>query len=168
MKNGPGNAQGPVTKLAFRHLAGDGSSQAAESDPRAVLQRWVRAPTTPQRVARRSRIVLLTLDGLRDDEIAARLNVSRPTVKLWRRRFAEYGPEGLVHDAAGRGRHASISPSTMWDRLRQANLLGPDGLPLSIRRAATCLGVSASSVWRIVKKVHATARSHSRKPPSVS
>jgi transposase-like protein len=168
MKNGHINALGPVTKLAFRHLAGHGSSQAGDSNPREVLQRWVRAPTTPQRVARRSRIVLLALEGLRDDEIAARLNVSRPTVKLWRRRFAEYGPEGLVHDAAGRGRHACISSLTMWDRLRQANLLGTDGLPVSIRRAAAFLGVSASSVWRAVKKVHAAARSHSRKPPSVS
>jgi transposase-like protein len=168
MKNAPGSAQGPVTKLAFRHRARDNSVQAAASDLRAVLQRWVRAPTTPQRVALRSRIVLLALDGLREDEIAARLHVSRPTVKLWMRRFARHGPEGLVHDAPGRGRHPSMSPSTMWNRLRQAKLLGPDGLPVSIRRAAAFLGVSASSVWRASKKVHVTAHPQSRKPPSVT
>jgi transposase len=154
--------------MASRHPAGDNSLQTADLNPRAVLQRWVRAPTTPQRVVQRSHIILLALEGLHDDEIAARLNVSRSTVKLWMRRFAKYGPEGLVHDAAGRGRHAAISPSTMWDRLRQANLLRADGLPVSIRRAAALLGVSASSVWRAVKKVHAAARRHSRKPPAVS
>jgi len=128
----------------------------------------VRAPTTPQRVVQRSRIVLLALDGVPDKEIASRLNVSRPTVTLWEGRFEQYGPEGLVHDAPGRGRHASISPSAMWNRLRQANLLDPDDLPVSIRRAAAFLGVSASSVWRAIKKVHAAALRQARRPPFVA
>ena len=46
---------------------------------RERLERWVRASTTPQRVVRRSRIVLLWLEGLSAADIAARVDVSRPT-----------------------------------------------------------------------------------------
>ena len=119
---------------------------------RAILQHWVRAPTTPQRVAWRSRIVLLSLDGAASHQIAATLGISKATVVLWMKRFAKSGPEALLHDAPGRGRHPSMTATAMRARLRQANLLGPDNLPVSTRRAAAFLGVSAASVWRAFHK----------------
>ena len=163
MKNTEQSGTPPVTKLASDELA---AVSVRDSNARATLQHWVRAPTTPQRVVQRSRIVLMALDGIGEDEIAASLDVSRPTVKLWTERFEASGPDGLLRAAPGRGRHAVMSPDMMWDRLRQANLLGPNGLPVSIRRAAASLGVSASSVWRAARKVGANARSPQRKPPS--
>jgi len=64
-------------------------------------------PTAPQRLVLRSRIVLLLADGCPAREVARRLGVSRPTVALWRRRYAEEGPEALTHDRPGRGRKPS-------------------------------------------------------------
>ena len=71
---------------------------------RATLERWVRARTTSQRLALRSRILLLVADGFSAREVARRLQVSRHTVDLWRSRFADGGCDALVRDKPGRGR----------------------------------------------------------------
>jgi len=122
------------------------------SDDRRILERWLKSPTTPQRVVRRSRIVLLALDGFREDSIAGAVDVSRATVKLWLARFAAGGVGALLHDAPGRGRHAALDSTTVRERLKAAGLLDAQGKPVSLRRAATFLGVSASAVWRALKK----------------
>ena len=141
-----GTRPSTVTKLPFTGEAGEAENA------RSLLRHWVRAPTMPQRVVQRSRIVLLFLDGLRTPEIAARLGVSMHTVELWTRRFASSGPDALLHDAPGRGRHATMTASVMRERLRQANLLRADDKPLSLRRAAEFLGISATSVWRALDR----------------
>jgi transposase len=123
------------------------------SADRALLERWVRAGTTSQRVARRSRIVLLALDGVED--VAAQAGVSPRTAKLWVTRFQLGGAEALLRDAPGRGRHATFDPRTLLDRLRQANLLLANGHPSSLRRAAEFLQVSPSAVWRALRKTTA-------------
>ena len=139
------------------------------SDVRDLLRHWVRSPTTPQRVAQRSRIVLLFLDGRGTQEIAASLGASRSTVRLWTKRFAVCGPESLLHDAPGRGRHAIMTADVMRQRLREANLLRADDKPLSLRRAAEFLGVSATSVWRALDRPLLSKRgSHSKLPPNNS
>jgi transposase len=122
------------------------------AEDRAQLEQWVRAATTPQRVVWRSRIVLLGLDGHSASEIAAQIGVSHPTVRLWLRRFANAGANALLHDAPGRGRHPLIDPATLMTRLREAHLVGADGQPTSLRDAAKYLGVSASTVWRALRK----------------
>jgi transposase len=71
---------------------------------RALLDRWVRGRTTPQRVVLRSLIVLMLADGLSAREVARRLRISRHTVDLWRERFAAEGCAALTHDRPGRGR----------------------------------------------------------------
>jgi DNA invertase Pin-like site-specific DNA recombinase len=121
-------------------------------DDRHLLERWLKSPTTPQRVVRRGRIVLLALQGFRQEAIAAAVGVSRPTVKLWLGRFAAFGAGALLHDAPGRGRHASVDSATVRDQLKTAGLLDAQGEPVSLRRAASFLGVSTSSVWRALKR----------------
>jgi hypothetical protein len=71
---------------------------------RSMLERWVRAPTTPQRVALRSRIVLLLADGVSARETARRLGISRHTTDLWCSRFTNGGCDELLRDKPGRGR----------------------------------------------------------------
>jgi DNA-binding CsgD family transcriptional regulator len=71
---------------------------------RENLERWVRAPTSPQRVAARSRIILLLADGYSGRQVAATLGISRHTVDLWRRRFHHGGSVLLLRDRPGRGR----------------------------------------------------------------
>jgi transposase len=76
-------------------------------EARRTLERWVRMPTAPQRLVLRSRIVLMLADGCPAREVARRLGVSRPTVALWRRRYAQEGCDGLTRDRPGRGRKPS-------------------------------------------------------------
>lgn len=76
----------------------------ANAQERALLERWVRSGTTPQRTVRRSRIVLMLDDQVSAREVARRLGVSRHTVDLWAIRFAEEGCEALTKDRPGRGR----------------------------------------------------------------
>ena len=71
---------------------------------RLVLERCVRGPTTPPRVVRRCRIVLLLGQGLSGRAVARLLRVSRHTVDLWRSRYLSEGYGVLTHDRTGRGR----------------------------------------------------------------
>lgn len=81
---------------------------ALTPDQKKTLERWVRAPSTPQGVVVRASIVLLAAEGAANNAIASRLSISRPTVNLWRERFAEGGPEALTEIKDGRGRKTSI------------------------------------------------------------
>jgi hypothetical protein len=124
----------------------------AHAADRPQLEHWVRSSTSPQRLVWRSRIALYGLDGLPESQIAARVGVSEPTVRLWLRRFAAEGAVSLTHDAPGRGRHATIEPETMMSRLREAQLLDADGRPRNIKDAAAYLGVSGASIRRALQK----------------
>jgi transposase len=68
-------------------------------EQRNTLDAWVRARTTPQRVVLRSKICLLAAEGLSNNAIAVKLDTSRPTVLLWRERFAQKGVMGIAEDA---------------------------------------------------------------------
>ncbi len=73
------------------------------------MEAWVRAKTTPQRMALRSQICLLAAEGKSNNAIAQRLGTSRPTVILWRKRFEEQWPEGLAKDAPLEISHSSVA-----------------------------------------------------------
>lgn len=62
------------------------------------LERWVQAPSTPQKVVLRARICLLAHEGLPNRRIAQQLKTSRPTVILWRGHFARAGVAGLERE----------------------------------------------------------------------
>jgi transposase len=67
------------------------------------LSRLVRASSVRAGLAQRARIVLLASEGVRNADIAQRVGMSRPTVNLWRSRYAEAGLAGLVDlDRPGR------------------------------------------------------------------
>ena len=72
-------------------------------EDRMVLEGWVRASTTEQRLAQRGRIVLAAADGMATEHIARRYGVRPATVSKWRTRFAARGVTGL-QDAARPGR----------------------------------------------------------------
>jgi transposase len=119
---------------------------------RRILSRWIRAGTTPQRLAQRARIVLLAADGSSMREIARRLAVSAHTVSLWRRRFQAGGPEALVRDAPGRGRKPTV---TLDARARVNALLAtpPSSGRWTVRALAAAIGISRASVHRVLKTV---------------
>ncbi len=58
---------------------------------RTQLKQWESSHGTPQQVALRCRIILAAVAGQDNAGIAAELQVSRPTVQLWRKRVHEQG-----------------------------------------------------------------------------
>ena len=63
---------------------------------RDKLESMLRTPTLAAGLSQRARVVLLASDGVANYEIADRIGVSRPTVNLWRARYAEQGLAGLA------------------------------------------------------------------------
>lgn len=68
---------------------------------RRQLQGQARKYTSPYRDVLRAKIVLLAAEGLRNDEIAARLDTPRQIVSKWRKRFFEEGVAGLQERPRG-------------------------------------------------------------------
>jgi transposase len=87
------------------------SAEALEvsDEARRTLEGWVITRTSPQRIVMRARIVLLAAQGIANRRIAQEVRTSRPTVLLWRNRFAVGGLAALLEDAPGRGRPTSIA-----------------------------------------------------------
>ena len=119
-------------------------------DERVLLERWEAALKTPQSVALRARIVLLAATGESNSQIARSLGVSRPTVILWRGRFAEGGVQALTETRPGRGRKPSISSAKVKAIVRATTQAKPPGeTHWSCRSMARAHGVSPASVQRI-------------------
>ena len=119
-------------------------------EQRAALERWVRSGMTPQRLVFRSRIVLLAADGIPSKHIAATLDTSQDTVRLWRRRVAAGGPAALMKDAPGRGRKRQIT-AAQEQQVIDATLhrAPPRATHWSLRTMATAHGLSPASIHRI-------------------
>jgi len=115
-----------------------------------VLQAWIKAHKTPQNVVMRSRIILLAAEGMSNNRIAQRLSVSRPTVILWRKRFAAEGTMALTETAPGRGRPPSIRPEKVKEIVEATLHTKPKGAThWSCRSMAAVQGVSHAAVHRI-------------------
>ena len=67
-------------------------------EQRQQLEQWTRRRTTAQALARRASIVLLSIEGINDVQIARRLHTTRETVGRWRRRFLSHGVDGLLDE----------------------------------------------------------------------
>jgi len=79
-------------------------------DERVALLSLARSYTLPYWQVTRAQMVLMAADGLRNDEIAARLNCRREVVSQWRKRFFEQRLAGL-EDRPRRGRPPTFPPS---------------------------------------------------------
>lgn len=72
-------------------------------EERRILEARARKYTLPYREVFRASVVLLAAVGLRNDEIARRLNSRREVVSKWRKRFFEQRLPGLdERDRSGR------------------------------------------------------------------
>ncbi len=120
----------------------------SESDT-AALRAVIRASTSEQRAVTRARIVLRSADGGSIEGIATELGVAVMTVKLWRRRYAELGLDGLAD--APRPGHPPTYTRADRDRV-QAIAMGPppEGMThWSVRDLAKRTGMSPSTVHRV-------------------
>jgi len=75
----------------------------------ATLEALARRYTSPYRDVIRAKIVLYAAQGLRNDEIAQRLDTPRQVVSKWRKRFFEQGMAGL-EELPREGRPGVFSP----------------------------------------------------------
>jgi transposase len=131
-------------------MASTTTSRRVSDEQRAVLERWVAAHSTPQSVAMRARIVLLASEGASNSEIARELRVSRPTVILWRKRFAAGGPRALTETEPGRGRKPTVSAAKIKAIVQATTQSKPPGQThWSCRSMAKAQGVSPATVQRI-------------------
>jgi putative transposase len=69
----------------------------------AILRTMTRSGTCPQSLAQRARMILLAFDGLRNEDIAARVGCERHAVGPWRHRWADAsalarGIEAVLND----------------------------------------------------------------------
>ena len=119
-------------------------------EARRTLEGWVSARTSPQRIVMRARIVLLAAQGLANRHIAREVQSSRPTVILWRDRFAAGGVAALLEDAPGRGRPASITRAKVKRIIEATTQTRPRAAThWSTRTLAKAQGVSHATVQRI-------------------
>src|SRR5450756_497099 len=126
------------------------SRTIVSEEQRLVLERWVAAHGTPQSVAMRARIVLMAAAGESNSAIARQLSVSRPTVIMWRARFAAGGLAALTEVKPGRGRKRTISAAQVKAIVAATTQTVPPGeTHWSCRTMARAQGVSAATVQRI-------------------
>ena len=116
---------------------------------REQLESWTRRRTSAQALAQRSRIVLLSADGLTNTEIAQRLGVGRPMVTKWRSRFAADRLDGLV-DEPRPGQPRTVSDAQVEEVITKTLESTPkDATHWSTRSMAADVGLTQSAVHRI-------------------
>jgi len=112
------------------------------------LRRRARASTASVRDRRRSEIVLLSAEGLTQQQIAERLGISRLQVGRWVGRFATDRLAGLG-DAPGRGRKPWLAEGAAQQVVERAVTPPPHLGRWSCRTMARAVGISAASVQRL-------------------
>lgn len=118
---------------------------------RSKLTRWTQGLSTPASIVQRARIILMAADGASNHEISRELGVSRPTINVWRRRFATEGADALADiKRPTRRPDKGLAPTTV-DAIVKATLHEkPKGAThWSCRTMAKAFGVSPASVQRI-------------------
>jgi transposase len=116
---------------------------------KSELARLLKAPSTPQKLVRRLRIVELASQGLDNDQIAQKLETSRPTVGMWRQRFIDLGVAGVVEEAARPGRPPRLDPQKIQRVLQDVVRPPAHRRRWSCRSMARHAGLSKASVQRL-------------------
>jgi transposase len=132
------------------------------SEEKSVLETWSRGRSLPSRLVQRAQIILKSAAGMFNQTIARELQISRPTVQLWRERFLALRLPGLEKDAPRPGRIPKISQRKI-NAVIEATLhtKPPNATHWSTRTMAKAQKLSEATVRRIWKR-------HNLKPHLVS
>jgi transposase len=118
-------------------------------DERQKLDTWASRPTSAQRLALRSRIVLACAEGLDNKDVAARLRINVVTVGKWRKRFLEDRLDGLA-DEPRPGAPRTITDVMVEEVVTKTLEEKPKAAThWSTRGMATTVGLSQSAIVRI-------------------
>jgi putative transposase len=113
------------------------------------LASMARSRSLPHALVQRAQIILLAADGFSNKDIAAKLNLSMPTVGLWRRRYLKQGAMGL-YDEAKPGGPRSISDEQIASLIRKTIETKPkDDTHWNCRSIAEETKLSKSTVHRV-------------------
>ena len=118
------------------------------AEDRMQLESIARSQSLPAALSRRAQMILRLLDGETNSAVVRRYRVSRPTVSLWRKRYAEHGIAGL-HNELKSGRPRSTGEDAIAKLINTALSRKPSGKTHWSRRSlADETGLSKSTVHR--------------------
>jgi len=120
---------------------------------RPILERWAHGKSFPARLIQRAQIIRMAAEGVLSQEIARRLEISRPTVQLWRQRFLALRLPGLEKDAPRRGRIPKISQRKVRAVVEATiQTSPPNATHWSTRSMAEAQALSEATIRRIWKR----------------
>src|SRR6202790_5280380 len=118
---------------------------AAEGEQLGAI---ARSRSLPHSLVRRTRIVLMSAEGVSNQTIAARCGVSVPTISHWRHCWRERGVAGL-HGELRPGRPRSYGDEQVATLMRKVlHRRPPNATHWSVRTVAADTGISKSTVAR--------------------
>ncbi len=124
----------------------------ASDKDREQLNQIVRNGNTPQKIALRARIVLLSADGLSTGAMMQQLGTTTPTISRWRDRYESEGISGLLKDRSRPGRKRRIEDAKVREVVERTLQDKPSNAThWSTRSLAAVVGLSPASIQRIWK-----------------
>jgi DNA-binding MarR family transcriptional regulator len=122
-------------------------------DERENLEAITRMPNAPYQIAQRARIILLAAEGMGNKAIAQKVGVSRATVVLRRKRYAQSRFEGL-QDIPGRGPKPKYGETVERRILAMLEFHPPRGYDRWTGKilAQTLGDVPPHQIWRVLRR----------------
>jgi transposase len=116
------------------------------------LESLLRAGSTPQKVARKCKVILMAAEGMPNNAIAQQIGMSRPTVIATRAVFAQGGVEAIERKQKRKRSRRILTPA-LEQKILDTTLKTrpPDATHWSVRTLARHLGVSRTlvhGVWQ--------------------
>jgi len=120
-----------------------------EPEQQAQLEGLAVSRSLPHALVMRAKVILMAAEGLQNIDIAGTVGMSRETVGKWRKRFWNYGLQGL-HDELRSGRPRSVSDERVAELLNKTLKTKPkNGTHWSCRTLAEGTSISKATVQRI-------------------
>ena len=131
-------------------------------EERDRLEHLVRAGRSPARVAARARILLKTNEGWSAPKVAQALDVAESSVYRIKRRFAEDGLDGVLHDRPQANRYRKLDDRAGSHLIALACTPGLEGYDHWTLRA---LAGRAVELGLVESLSHESVRRHQKKHP---
>ena len=119
-------------------------------ESRTQLESISRSRSMPHMLVRRAKIVLMSEQGLSNQQIGEQIGLSGASVGKWRRRFCEQGLMGL-YDELRPGAPRSIGDEKIASLIHKTLKKKPKGATWTCRSIASEANLSKSTVQRVWK-----------------
>ena len=118
---------------------------------RAALKQMAGSSSLPHRQVVQAKALLWAAEGIANQEIARRCQVSPDAVRRWRARFAEQGVDGVGKIAKGRGRKSPLTEGVVAEIVRVTCQETPTdgGTHWTTRSLAKRFGVGKDTIAKV-------------------